>query len=341
VLEEGVDRLHGLAKEMHGRVMGARMTPMAVVTDQLPRTVRDVARRSGREVDLKVEGAEIELDRAILDTLADPLMHVLRNAIDHGIEDAAGRVAAQKPPRGQVTVTVRRTRDKVMVEVADDGRGMDAGALRTSAVARGALSAEAAARLSRSEALLLSCLPGVSTARDVSDVSGRGVGMDAVKRAVERVGGTLELDSEPGRGTRVTFRLPLTVAVLQLLLVQAAGEMLGLPITKVLAVVEAGPSMEASDGRPALRHGASLLPVHGLATLLGFQEGEARGVRPFVVMEAERGPVALAVDVLVGQEEVVLKALSRPLDQLPGLAGVTILGSGRPLFILDVPRLLV
>ncbi len=340
-LEEGVDRLHGLAKEMHGRVMGARMTPVAVVTDQLPRAVRDVARRRAREVDLVVEGAEIELDRAILDALAEPLLHVLRNAIDHGIEDGPGRASAGKPPRGQVRVTVRRARDRVHIEVADDGRGMDEQALRASAVARGALSAEAAARLPRSEVLLLACLPGVSTAPDVSDISGRGVGMDAVKRAVERVGGTLELASEPGQGTAVTFRLPLTVAVLQLLLVRAAGEVVGLPITKVLSAVEAetSPVDVASPGR-TLRHGQVQLPVHSLAALLGFAESAGPAGRTFVVMEAEPGPVALAVDGLVGQEEVVLKALSRPLDQLPGLAGVTILGSGRPVFILDVPRLL-
>jgi two-component system chemotaxis sensor kinase CheA len=290
-------------------------------------------------VDLEVVGAEIELDRTIVDALAEPLLHVLRNAIDHGLEDAEARAASGKPPRGRVSVTVRRARDRVMVEVADDGRGMDADALRASAVTRGVLTADAAARLPRSEALLLACLPGVSTAKDVSDISGRGVGMDAVKRAVERVGGTLELDSEPGRGTRVTFRLPLTVAVLQLLLVQAAGEVLGLPITKVLSVVEAS-GLDAAGGQPVLRHDMALVPVHGLASLLGFEERAGSGVRPYVVMEADPGPVALAVDVLVGQEEVVLKALSRPLDQLPGLAGVTILGSGRPVFILDVPRLL-
>jgi two-component system, chemotaxis family, sensor kinase CheA len=340
-LEEGVDRLHSLAKEMHGRVMGARMTPLAVVTDQLPRAVRDVARRRGREVDLVVEGADIELDRAILDVLAEPLLHVLRNAIDHGIEDAAGRAAAGKPRRGRVQVTVRRARDRVVVAVEDDGRGMDAEALVAAAVRRGALPAEAAAQLPRGEALLLACLPGVSTARDVSDISGRGVGMDAVKRAVERVGGTLELASEPGRGTQVTFRLPLTVAVLQLLLVRAGGEVVGLPITKVLGALEQpADTLQHSPGGRLLRHGSGLVPVHGLATLLGFPEAEARPVQPYVVMEAERGPVALAVDALVGQEEAVVKPLSRPLDQLPGLSGVTILGSGRPVFILDVPRLL-
>jgi two-component system, chemotaxis family, sensor kinase CheA len=340
-LEEGVDRVHSLAKEMHGRVMGARMTPLAVVTDQLPRAVRDVARRRGREVDLVVEGADIELDRAILDVLAEPLLHVLRNAIDHGIEDAAGREAAGKPRRGRVQVTVRRARDRVVVAVEDDGRGMDAEALVAAAVRRGALPAEAAAQLPRGEALLLACLPGVSTAQDVSDISGRGVGMDAVKRAVERVVGTLELASEAGRGTQVTFRLPLTVAVLQLLLVRAGGEVVGLPITKVLGAVEQpADALQHSPGGRLLRHGSGLVPVHGLATLLGFPEAEARAVQPYVVMEADRGPVALAVDGLVGQEEAVVKPLSRPLDQLPGLSGVTILGSGRPVFILDVPRLL-
>lgn len=341
VVEEGVGRLYALAKEMHNRVMGARMTPLAVVTDQLPRAVRDVARRRGREVDLSVEGAEIELDRAILDVLADPLLHVLRNAIDHGIEDGAARTAAGKPARGSVRLTVRRARDRVVIEVTDDGRGMDVEGLRSAAVAQGALTPEAAARLPDSEVLFLACHPGVSTARDVSDISGRGVGMDAVKRAVERVGGTLELASEPGRGTRVAFRLPLTVAVLQLLLVRTRGEVLGLPITKVLGAVELPPAeLERSGGGLAVRHGKSLLPVHDLAALLGFAGAEPRASQPLVLMEADRGPVALAVEGLLGQEEAVVKALPRPLDQLPGLAGVTILGSGRPVFILDVPRLL-
>jgi len=341
VVEEGVGRLYALAKDMHNRVMGARMTPLAVVTDQLPRAVRDVARRRGRQVELTVEGAEIELDRAILDVLADPLLHVLRNAVDHGIEEGPARAAAGKPPRGSIHLTVRRAKDRVVIEVADDGRGMDVDGLRAAAVARGALTAEAAARLSEGEVLMLACQPGVSTARDVSDVSGRGVGMDAVKRAVERVGGTLELSSEPGRGTRVAFRLPLTVAVLQLLLVRAGGEVLGLPITKVLGALELGSSeLERSDGGVSVVHGKGRVPVHALARLLGFSEPEPRSPQPLVLMEADRGPVALAVEALLGQEEAVVKALSRPLDQLPGLAGVTILGSGRPVFILDVPRLL-
>jgi two-component system chemotaxis sensor kinase CheA len=340
-LEEGVYRLHTLVKDLHDKVMTARMTPLSLITDRLPRAARDIARRREREVDLVITGAEIELDRAILDELADPLMHLLRNCIDHGLESPEERLAAKKGPRGRVLVAVKRARDRVIIEIEDDGRGMDPAKLKSAAVARGLLSVETAARLSDREAFLLSCLPGVSTAKDITDISGRGVGMDAVKRVVENVGGTLEIDSEKGRGTRFTLRLPLTVAVVHLLLVEVGEEVFGLPIAKVVGATEAdGDALSRSRETALLPHGNSLLPVHSLDTLVGVPAPPRQGARPFVVMDADSGRVALAVDRLLGQEEVVLKPLSRPLDLLPGLSGVTILGSGRPVFILDVPRLL-
>lgn len=340
-LDEGVYRLHALVKDLHDKVMSARMTPLSVITDRLPRAARDIARRREREVDLVITGAEIELDRAILDELADPLMHLLRNCIDHGLEPPEERVAAKKAPRGRVLVAVRRARDKVIVEIEDDGRGMDAAKLRAKAVESGLMGAETAARMTDREAFMLSCLPGLSTARDVTDISGRGVGMDAVKRVVENVGGALEIESELGRGTRFTLRLPLTVAVVQLLLVQVEEEVFGLPIAKVLGATEAdGELLSRSRETALLPHGDGLLPVHALAELVGVPSPPRQGPRPYVVTEGETGRVALAVDRLLGQEEVVLKPLSRPLDLLPGLSGVTILGSGRPVFILDVPRLL-
>ncbi|HEX5747229.1 MAG TPA: chemotaxis protein CheA [Archangium sp.] len=340
-IEEGVYRLHTLVKDLHDKVMSARMTPLSLITDRLPRAARDIARRREREVDLVITGAEIELDRAILDELADPLLHLLRNCIDHGLETPEERVAAGKGARGRVLVSVRRGRDRVVVEMEDDGRGMNAAKLKAAAVARGALSAEAAARMTDREAFMLACLPGVSTAQDVSEISGRGVGMDAVKRVVENVGGTLEIESELGRGTRFTLRLPLTVAVVHLLLVAVGDEVFGLPIAKVVGAMEAdSEKLERSREMPLLPHGQGLLPVYGLDELTGVQAPPRKGVRPFVVMEGDAGRVALAVDRLVGQEEAVLKPLSRPLDLLPGLSGVTILGSGRPVFILDVPRLL-
>ena len=341
-LDEGVDRLHALVKDLHGKVMGARMTPVAVVTDQLPRAARDLARKRGKDVEVTVTGAEIEIDRAILDAIAEPLLHVLRNAVDHGIEAPEVRVASGKPPRGRLGISVRRTRERVVIELEDDGKGMDPDRLLAAAVARGRLTPEAAARLTPREALLLACLPGVSTATDVDDVSGRGVGMDAVKRSVESLGGAVELDSQLGRGTRITLRLPLTVAVVQLLLVRAGGEVLGLPITKVLGAVELPEtSVQRSPSVNLISYGTQLVPAHDLARLLELPAPPPPRTRPWVVMESEEGTVALGVEALLGQEEAVLKALSRPLDRVAGLAGVTILGNGRPVFILDVPRLLV
>ncbi|MHA7634252.1 chemotaxis protein CheW [Corallococcus sp. M7] len=342
-LEEGVYRLHTLVKDLHDKVMSARMTPLSLITDRLPRAARDLARRKEREVELVITGAEIELDRAILDELADPLLHLLRNCIDHGLESPEERVAAKKSARGRVTVTVRRARDRVIIDIEDDGRGMDPAKLKASALKRGLITEDAAQRMADRDAFLLSCLPGVSTAKDITDISGRGVGMDAVKRVVESVGGTLEIDSERGRGTTFTLRLPLTVAVVHLLLVEVGEEVFGLPIAKVVGATEADPeALSKSRETALLPHGNGLLPVHALESLLGVPATPKPGYRPFVVMEGDAGTgkVALAVDRLLGQEEVVLKPLSRPLDLLPGLSGVTILGSGRPVFILDVPRLL-
>lgn len=340
-MEEGIYRVHQLVRDLHGKVMSVRMTPLSTITDRLPRAARDLARKMGREVDLVIAGAEIELDRAILDELADPLLHILRNCIDHGLEPPEQRAAANKGARGRVLITVRRARDRVVVEIEDDGRGMDPARLKAAAIARDQITAEHAARLTDREALMLACLPGVSTARDVSEISGRGVGMDAVKKVVEGVGGTLELDSEKGRGTRITLRLPLTVAVVNLLLVRVGAEIYGLPITKVAGAAEVEPqSLSQSLGEPMLPHGAALVPVRDLSALLGVAQTPPPGPRPYVVMEADPGRVALAVDGLLGQEEAVLKPLAKPLDLVPGLAGVTILGTGRPVFILDVPRLL-
>lgn len=253
-MEEGVYRLHALVKDLHDKVMTARMTPLAVITDRLPRAARDLARRKEREVDLVITGAEIELDRAILDDLADPLLHLLRNCIDHGLESPEERLAAKKPAKGRVLVSVRRQRDRVVVELEDDGRGMSAEKLKAAALARGLITQETANRMTDREAFLLACAPGVSTAKDVTDLSGRGVGMDAVKRAVENVGGTLEIESEAGRGTRFTLKLPLTVAVVQLLLVGVGDEVFGLPIAKVLGRPRRTARRSPAAARPPCSH---------------------------------------------------------------------------------------
>jgi two-component system, chemotaxis family, sensor kinase CheA len=342
-LDESVDRLHGLVKDLHDKVMKARMTPVSVITDRLPRAARDIARRRDRDVDFQVTGGDIELDRSILDELADPLLHLLRNAIDHGLENADERLAAGKSARGAVAVKLRRERDRVILEVIDDGRGLDAAKLRAAALERGLITQDEAAAMGDHAAFLLCCLPGVTTAADVSDISGRGVGMDAVKRAIEGVGGTLDISSTRGKGACFTLSLPLTVAVVNLLLVGVGEEVFGLPLARVTGVVEAsGDALSRTQSSRMLAYANALVPVYSLSDLLEVPSGAAPAnghPRPWVVVESDTGRLALGVDTLLGQEEVVLKALQRPLDLVPGLAGVTILGSGRPIFILDVARL--
>jgi two-component system chemotaxis sensor kinase CheA len=339
-LLENVDRLHALVKDLHDKVMTVRMTPLSLVTERLPRAARDIARKVNKQVEVQVSGAEIELDRAILEELSDPLLHLLRNAIDHGLEAPHLRLLAGKAATGHVAIQARRERDRVIVEISDDGRGMDPARLRAAAVARGALAEEAAAGLSEREALMLACLPGVSTAEAVTDVSGRGVGLDAVKRTAEAVGGTLEIDSNPGQGTRFTLRLPLTVAVQPVLLVRVGEEVLGLPIGKVHGAAQVSlSSLARAGGAPQLNYDGEMLPVHDLSRLLGFPEG-GRDEQAVVVAEAGEGSrVGLAVDKLLGQQEAVLKPLGQPLEKVAGISAVTVLGNGRPVFILDVQRL--
>jgi len=338
--EEGVDQLQAIVKDLHGRVMVARMTPLTALSDRLPRAARDLARRTGKQVEVVVTGAEIEVDRALLDEIADPVLHLLRNAVDHGIEAAAQRIAAGKRPTGRVEVSARRERDRVILEVSDDGRGMDPEALRRAAVARGAIGAAAAAALPEADVLLLACLPGVSTTSEVTDVSGRGVGMDAVKRSVEALGGSLSIQSRLGVGSRFTLLLPLTVAIQPVLLVRVGEEVVAIPVSKVHGAAEARlETLERAGGAPQLSFGGGHVPVHDLGMLLGAGPAPEAGRRSVVITESDTGRVGLAVDQLLGQQEAVLKPLHGPLSLVPGLSAVTVLGNGRPVFVLDIARL--
>ncbi len=336
-LDESVDRMHSRLRTLHQRVVAARLTPLSVLTDQLPRHLRDIAHQLGREVELSVAGAEVEVDRAIVDEIADALLHLLRNCIDHGIEPPAEREAAGKPRAGRLRVEARRERERLILEVADDGRGFDTKKLRAGAVRRGLLSIAAAEELSDQESLMLACLPGLSTSDRVTEISGRGVGMDAVKNAIEGLGGTLAIESTPLEGTRFVLRLPLNVALIQVLLAEVEREVIALPISKVLAAIE----IPSGHGRTFEFQGDEA-PVYSLGSLLEWKEiaaGSAAG-RPVLVVDGGGKPVGLAVDRIVGQHEALLQPLAGPLGQFPGLSAVTLLGSGRPVFVLDVPRLL-
>ena len=337
--EAEVDRLRRTARELHGHVMSARLTPFSALTERLPRAVRDLANKLGKEIDLEVSGADVELDRTVIEVLGDPLTHLVRNAVDHGLETPAMRRAAAKPPRGKLTLSARRERDKVYVDISDDGRGLDAARLRQSAVDRGDLTADQAANLSDQAAYELAFLPGLSTRAEATDVSGRGVGLDAVKGAIEALGGKLGLRSTPGKGASFTLELPLSVSMANLLLVQVGGELYGLPLHRVLSTIEYDLSARGGEGFEArsLAVMGQLVRAFSLSKLFGLPSLAPPGPRPFAVLEVDGVTFAVAVDRLVGQEEAVLRPLYPPLDRIKGLAGTTVLGNGRPLLVLD-PR---
>lgn len=329
-MNEGLGKLARLVKNLHHQVLQVRMMPLDSVTGRLPRAVRDLCRSSGKEVQFEIDGAGIELDRAILEALTDPLTHMLRNAIDHGIEK-----------QGRVQVRAWRERDQVLIQVADNGRGIDPDKIRQRAVERNLISPAQAQTMRDYDALQLICQPGFSTADQVTETSGRGVGMDVVKTAVEKLGGVLLIDSEPGNGTRMTMKLPLSVAIIRVLLIECAGCLLGLPITRVLQTVEVAPEEVQTSGKQLVitLHG-ELLPLLSLRKILRLPKGPAQSSLPLVVTEVFGRKVGLVIDRLAGQQEVFVQALPSPFDRMRGHSGGAILGDGRILFLIDLQSML-
>jgi two-component system, chemotaxis family, sensor kinase CheA len=334
-----LDALGGRIRAVHDQVMTVRMTPLRTLTERYGRLLRDLGRRFDKTVDLEVHGADIEIDRAILEALDGPFVHVLRNAVDHGIESTAERVERGKPSNGKVTIVATRDRDTVHVVIEDDGRGLDSEALKLHAMEHGLIDAAQAEAMSAREAYFLICEPGFSTKREVSDVSGRGVGMDAVRSGIEELGGSLDIESELGRGTRFVLRLPLTLAIVPVLLVEASRRVFALPATKVVAVREPGEDVfEQAGGRLYLSFQHALVPITSLSEMLRL--GRGGRIQQIVVLEDGRDLYGLAVDRTVGYQEVVVKPLGEPLERIEQFSGATVLGDGRPILILDLPKAL-
>ncbi|MCF6178318.1 MAG: chemotaxis protein CheA [Geopsychrobacter sp.] len=329
-LQEGLGRLARLVKDLHHQVLQVRMMPIDSVTGRLPRLVRDLARKSGKEIHFELEGGGIELDRAILEELSDPLVHMIRNAIDHGIES-----------EGTITLRAWRQRDQVMLQVADNGRGMNPAQLRRRALEKGLISPAQAESMRDYEALQLVCLPGFSTASQVTDTSGRGVGMDVVKAAVEKLGGVLHIDAALGRGTRFTLKLPLSVAIIKVLLVEVDKKQVALPITRVLQTIEVERrQIQISGKQRVFSHNEELLPLVSLRKILGLPIPQAAAFVSVVLTEVLGRKVGLVVDGFAGQKEVFVQKMPSPLEGLRGLGGGTILGDGSIVFILDIQGLI-
>jgi two-component system chemotaxis sensor kinase CheA len=338
--DAGFDRMERMVGDMQRRALTLRTAPLLRVVDTLPRLAREVATARDKSVAVELRGAELELDRAILDRLADPLVHLVRNAVDHGLESPDERVTHGKPATGRVVIEARRERDHVRISVADDGRGVDLDSVRQRAVEAGVIHADLAADLPPSEIAALVFRPGVSTAAQVSEVSGRGVGMDAVKATIDGLGGRVELDSQPGLGTTTALLVPLTAAVQRVLLVGIGADTVAIPIAKVERAVEVERDAIEASGNEAFALVDDLpVLVIDLGRRLGLTS-EVRGdMRSLVLAELREQRVALAVDRLEGQQEIYVKSLPRLLARARGISGFTVMADGRPVFLLDLNQL--
>ncbi len=329
-----VRELSRLLNELQELTMRARMVPVATITDVLQRAVRDVARQTGKDVRWEVRGEDTELDRGVLQQLADPLLHMVRNAVDHGIEPADERVAAGKHPQGTVRFHAMQIGSEVILTVTDDGRGIDVDRVRREA----AVHNPAAADLPDEEALHLVFRSGLSTAGFVSDISGRGVGLDVVRTNVDAVRGRIEIRNDPGEGSEFRVIVPITLAVLPCLLVQAGGRRHAIPMHSIaVAQGDAEARQESSAGRPVVWHGNQALPLSSLAETIGLPADECG---PVVVVSGLTRRHAFRVAELVGQRDVVVKGLSRLLPRLGVFAGASVEPDGSILLVLDAPGLI-
>jgi two-component system chemotaxis sensor kinase CheA len=339
-LEAVSARIGRLISEMQSEVIQARLTPVWQVFDRYPRLVRDLARQLGKRVDLLIEGGDIELDRAILDEIGDPLLHLLRNAVDHGIESPAERRRTGKHEMGRIVLSAARDRSGVAVRVADDGRGIDRQKILERAV-KDRILESMSDELTDDVLLKVLGRPGFSTATAVTDVSGRGVGIDVVLTRVRALGGAAAIESEIGRGTVITLRLPVTLAVLRVLLTRVGTERYAVPLAHVAETVEYDSRKTTSmGGREALVLRDRVIPTTRLRDLLRVTADGAPARPPAIILESGERKSALVVDALLGQQEIVVEPFEAPRGMFPVFSGATILGDGQPALILDAAALM-
>jgi two-component system chemotaxis sensor kinase CheA len=339
-LKERYAVLHRIAEDLQGSVMGMRMVPVSQVFRRFHRLVRDVGAKLGKQIRLEVEGDETEADKGVVEDLYEPLVHLLRNAMDHGLETPAEREAAGKPPVGTIRLRASRRDDQVVIEVSDDGRGIDPERIREKAVEKGVIGAAQAGELGREEALQLVFLPGFSTMEQASELSGRGVGMDVVRTMVARAGGTLALQSDVGSGTRLTLALPITMTVSQVMVFEVGGVLFGLPFASIVETVR----VEERDVRRVGDHEVlvlrgRLVPVFRVARALDLAERAAREDVAVMVVRVRGEEIGLCVDVFHGGVDVILKPMDGVMKSCSLFAGTTLLGDGRVLLVLDLKEL--
>ncbi len=326
-----------LSSELQEEIMQARMFPIEQVFNRFPRMVRDLARKFNKDVNFIIDGRETELDRTVIEEIGDPLIHLLRNSVDHGIEPAEERLRMGKPAQGTVRLNAFHQENQIVITVEDDGRGLDSQKLKERCVQKGLISRQAVDKMSEQEALNLIFLPGSSTAEKISDISGRGVGMDIVRTHIEKINGLVEIDTQVGKGTRFTIKLPLTLAINRSLLIKQRGRIFALALSNVIEIID----LDTKEIQSMQRHKVALvrnsfLPLFELERLLGEKAEKREGNMPVVVVGLVDKRIGIIVDELVGEQEIVIKSLGGYIGDIHGLAGATIMGDGSVALILDV-----
>jgi len=344
-LSKVISSLDVVTGDLQMSAMRTRMQPIKKVFGRFPRVVRDLARSLNKDIKLEMEGEETDLDKNLVEALADPLVHLVRNSVDHGIEMPDDREKAGKPRVGTVMLSAEQEGDHILLTIEDDGAGMDAARLRAKAIEKGLLDESTAARMDDRESFNLIFMPGFSTKEEISDVSGRGVGMDVVKTSISQLNGSIEIDSVIGEGTRLTIKVPLTLAIIPTLMVVLGHQVFALPLVNVSEIFDLDlSSTNMVDGQRVVMVRDTALPLFYLSKWLIDERTAATDEAPasahVVVVHAGTQKVGFVVDQLIGQEEVVIKPLGALLHDVGGLAGATITGDGKISLILDVPGLL-
>ncbi|WP_254075467.1 chemotaxis protein CheA [Paenibacillus tritici] len=335
------DHMGGIIKELQEGVMKTRMLPIDQLFNRFPRLVRDLAQKLGKDIELQIQGGETELDRIIIEELSDPLIHLIRNSADHGIESPEVRTQQGKSPKGRITLTSFHEENQVVIRLEDDGQGIDAAKIKASALSKGIITEEQAGYLTAQEAVSLIFEPGFSTASEVSEVSGRGVGMDIVRSQIGRLNGIIDIETEPGAGTVFIIRLPLTLAIIKGLLVNVSRRVLILPMYNVAEIVRISPEeIQVVQGEQAIINHGRIVPLSWLRDKLHYPRTERRSKTiPLVIVRSVDRIAAFAVDEIIGNQEVVIKSMGAYLGTMNHLSGATILGNGRVALILDASYL--
>ncbi|EAK1130446.1 hybrid sensor histidine kinase/response regulator [Campylobacter upsaliensis] len=337
-LNQVVSQLSIITTDVQLAVMKTRMQPIAKVFNKFPRVVRDLSRELGKQIELEITGEETELDKSIVEEIGDPIMHMIRNSCDHGVEDPATRKANGKPERGVVQLKAYNEGNHIVVEITDDGKGLDVAGLKMKALEKNLITEKEAEQMTDKEAFALIFKPGFSTAAKVTNVSGRGVGMDVVKTNIEKLNGVIEIDSELGKGSTFKLKIPLTLAIIQSLLVGTQEEFYAIPLASVLETVRVPiDNIYTIEGKNVLRLREEVLSLVRLSDVFGVKQVLESGDQTYVVIiGVAESKLGIIVDTLVGQEEIVIKSMGDYLQNIQGIAGATIRGDGRVTLIIDV-----